>query len=138
MQEKLSPLPGAAIRLQLPASALYFGDGHYLERAIQNLLVNAKKYARADIAVTLRLNARQWQIIVDDDGPGIELAWREKVLQPFYRLDASRNKQAGGFGLGLAIVQRVMQWHQGRVEISTAPQGGARFILSLPATPINA
>lgn len=135
VQEKLSPLPGAAIRLQLPASALYFGDGHYLERAIQNLLVNAKKYARADITVTLRLNARQWQIIVDDDGPGIELAWREKVLQPFYRLDASRNKQAGGFGLGLAIVQRVMQWHQGRVEIGTAPQGGARFILSLPAAP---
>ena len=132
LQEKLTPLPGAAIALQLPDSASYICDGHYLERAVQNLLVNAKKFAHSQISLSLSCEQHHWMITVDDDGPGIALAQREQVLQPFYRIEASRNKQAGGFGLGLAIVQRVMHWHQGTVRISKSPLGGARFELRLP------
>ncbi|MEH8018422.1 ATP-binding protein [Rheinheimera muenzenbergensis] len=132
LQEKLTPLPGAAITLQLPDSAICYCDGHYLERAVQNLLVNAKKFARNQIRLSLSNAAQHWLITVDDDGPGIAPAQREQVLQPFYRIEASRNKQAGGFGLGLAIVQRVMHWHQGSVRISESPSGGARFELRLP------
>lgn len=132
LQEKLSPLPGADISLSLPGEALYFGDGHYLERAVQNLLVNGKKFARHQILLTLSDTADHWILQVEDDGPGIAADQRDKVLQPFYRLEASRNKQAGGFGLGLAIVHRVVQWHRGSISISDSASGGARFIIQLP------
>ena len=132
VQEKLTPLPGAAISLQLPDKAMLYGDGHYLERALQNLLVNAKKYAASQIRLTLSQHKNHWQIEVEDDGPGIPQALRQDILKPFFRAEASRNKQAGGFGLGLAIVQRVVQWHQGRIEVATSPLGGARFVLLLP------
>lgn len=132
LQEKITPLPGAAITLQLPDSATCICDGHYLERAVQNLLVNAKKFARSQITLNLSCDQRYWLLTVDDDGPGIAPAQREQVLQPFFRIEASRNKQAGGFGLGLAIVQRVMYWHQGTVCISASSLGGARIELRLP------
>ena len=132
VQEKLTPLPGATISLQLPDRAMLYGDGHYLERALQNLLVNAKKYAVNQIRLTLRQHKSGWQIDVEDDGPGIPEALRQDILKPFFRAEASRNKQAGGFGLGLAIVHRVAQWHQGNIEVTTSTLGGARFVLSLP------
>lgn len=132
VQEKLAPLPGANITLQLPAKAMLYGDGHYLERALQNLLVNAKKYAVNHISLTLRLQKKCWQIEVEDDGPGIPEALWQDILKPFFRAEASRNKQAGGFGLGLAIVQRVAQWHQGSISVSNSALGGARFTLQLP------
>ena len=132
VQEKLAPLPGANITLQLPVKAMLYGDGHYLERALQNLLVNAKKYAVNHISLTLRLQKKCWQIEVEDDGPGIPEALWQDILKPFFRAEASRNKQAGGFGLGLAIVQRVVQWHQGSISVSNSALGGARFTLQLP------
>ena len=132
VQEKLAPLPGANITLQLPVKAMLYGDGHYLERALQNLLVNAKKYAVNHISLTLRLQKKCWQIEIEDDGPGIPEALWQDILKPFFRAEASRNKQAGGFGLGLAIVQRVVQWHQGSISVSNSALGGARFTLQLP------
>lgn len=71
-------------------------------------------------------------IHVDDDGPGIPRADRRRVFQAFTRLDTSRDRDTGGFGLGLAIVQRVVAWHGGRVEISRSPLGGARFTIRWP------
>lgn len=132
LQEKLAPLPGPAIRLQLPPRAMLYADAHYLERALQNLLINAKKYAHKQICLTLRQHKQCWQIQVEDDGPGIPAALRQDILKPFFRLEASRNKQGGGFGLGLAIVQRVIQWHQGSIRVSDSSLGGACFSLRLP------
>lgn len=86
----------------------------------------------SQIRLTLSQHKNHWQIEVEDDGPGIPQALRQDILKPFFRAEASRNKQAGGFGLGLAIVQRVVQWHQGRIEVATSPLGGARFVLILP------
>lgn len=132
LQEKLSPLPGADMALQLPQQALLYGDGHYLERALQNLLVNAKKYAAKRIELTLQQHKHYWEIQVSDDGPGIPTELWQDVLKPFFRVEASRNKSAGGFGLGLAIVQRVAQWHQGSLQVGRATLGGACFTLRLP------
>ena len=132
VQEKLAPLPGAAISLYLPPHATLYADAHYLERALQNLLVNAKKYARQQIRLTLRSQQQYWQITVEDDGPGIPAPLRQDVIKPFFRVEASRNKQAGGFGLGLAIVHRVVQWHQGSLSIGDSSLGGASFSLRLP------
>lgn len=138
LNEKLSPLPGATISLIMPQQALLFGDGHYLERALQNVLVNAKKYAQQRITLTLQQQQNHWHIDIEDDGSGIPQAMREEILKPFFRLEASRNKQGGGFGLGLAIVQRIMQWHQGSISVSeSATLGGARFCLRLPLRQSN-
>ena len=135
VQEKLTPLPGAAINLMLPKQAQCFGDGHYLERALQNLLVNAKKYAHQQIHVSLDETQETWQITVEDDGPGIADELKTAILKPFYRIEASRNKHSGGFGLGLAIVQRVAQWHRGSIQVCDSTLGGARFVLRLPKRP---
>ncbi|MEH8019669.1 ATP-binding protein [Rheinheimera metallidurans] len=137
VQEKLTPLPGAPIYLTLPAQAMLHGDGHYIERALQNLLVNAKKYAVQHISLTLSQHKQYWQIEVEDDGPGIPEQLRQYILKPFFRIDASRNKQAGGFGLGLAIVARVTQWHLGKISITNSTLGGARFVLLLPQRHVN-
>jgi two-component system, OmpR family, sensor kinase len=132
VQEKLTPLPGAHISLNLPPQAMFYGDGHYLERAVQNLLINAKKFARQQICLTLSCQKSHWQLDIDDDGPGIPEALRLDIMKPFFRIEASRNKQAGGFGLGLAIVQRVVEWHQGTINVTDSALGGARFVLRLP------
>ncbi|MDP5137099.1 ATP-binding protein [Rheinheimera baltica] len=135
VQEKLEPLPGAAIILQLPEHAVLYGDGHYLERALQNLLVNAKKYAVQHIRLRLSKHKQCWQFDIEDDGPGIPEHLRQEIFKPFFRVEASRNKKAGGFGLGLAIVQRVAIWHKGDIGVMQSTLGGAHFVLRLPQHP---
>lgn len=102
-----------------------------LERAVQNLLQNAARHARKRIHVTLEAANRHCLIHVDDDGPGIAAADHRRIFEPFVRLQHSENAESQGYGLGLAIVQRVAQWHGGRATIETAPIGGARFTLQL-------
>ena len=74
-----------------------------------------------------------FQLIVDDDGPGIPAAERENIFEPFIRLDDSRDRGTGGAGLGLAIVKRVAASHNGSIEACASPLGGARFMLRWPA-----
>lgn len=133
--EKLTPLPGAPIRLQRPDRLQWSCDGHYLERAMQNLLLNAKRYARSQVLLTVQPQGNRLLLEVEDDGPGIPLDQREAILQPFVRVDQSRSRDKGGFGLGLAIVSRIVSWHQGSLLIDDSVLGGARFQLSLPADP---
>ncbi len=133
--EKLAPLPGAPILLQRPARLRWTCDGHYLERALQNLLLNAKRYARSQVMLSVQQHDNWLQLVVEDDGPGIPPDQREAILQPFVRVDQSRNRDKGGFGLGLAIVSRILGWHQGRLRIDDSLLGGARFSLSLPQDP---
>lgn len=130
--EKLSPLPGAPVELQLSSCCVYVCDGHYLERAIQNLLVNAKRFARTQVLLTLEAKQGLIEITVEDDGPGIALEQRAEILKPFVRLDPSRQKGFGGFGLGLAIVSRVMEWHQASINVEDSALGGACFRIKLP------
>ncbi len=131
--EKLSPLPGAAIELRVISDCVYICDGHYLERAVQNLLVNAKRFARDKVLLVLRSSASAIEIWVEDDGPGIAPEQRAEILKPFVRLDPSRQKGFGGFGLGLAIVCRVLEWHQASIEVETSLLGGASFRIKLPS-----
>lgn len=130
--EKLAPLPGATISLQRPPQLWLLCDGHYLERALQNLLVNAKRYAKQQVVLSLKQEQNSLLFCVEDDGPGIAPAQRDKILQPFVRLDESRCKGHGGFGLGLAIVSRIVSWHQGQILIGDSALGGALFQLRLP------
>lgn len=112
-------------------------EPRYMGRALGNLIQNAAAYANGCIAVVLVDDGEDCLIHVDDDGPGIPEADRRRVFQAFTRLDTSRDRDTGGFGLGLAIVQRVVAWHGGRVEISRSPLGGARFTIRWPGFPAD-
>ena len=107
------------------------GDANSLERAVTNLLDNASKWSPTGGTVTVRLTGGV--LVVDDQGAGIAEADRPHVFERFFRSEESRAMP--GSGLGLAIVRQVVDRHGGRVEVSDAPGGGARFTLWLPGTP---
>jgi signal transduction histidine kinase len=71
-------------------------------------------------------------LTVDDDGPGIPEDRRDVVFGRFVRLEASRDRDHGGVGLGLAIVAEIVRAHEGRVDVGDSPFGGARFVVELP------
>ncbi|ETI58185.1 ATP-binding protein [Marinomonas profundimaris] len=108
---------------------IVLADEHHLSRALQNLILNAAKYAASKITITFSHDSERWQIDIEDDGPGIAFEDRDKVFIPFQRLDNSRTRASGGYGLGLAIVQRIAFWHGGAVLIDASESGGAKFSL---------
>jgi len=110
-------------------------EPHFMERAINNLISNALRYAENRIEITLETNSNNSiNIHIDDDGPGIPVPERENLFSPFVRTDKSRARKTGGFGLGLAIVQKIVQWHGGKTSIDDTPIGGTRMTLNLPMT----
>ncbi|KZN34277.1 hypothetical protein N480_21990 [Pseudoalteromonas luteoviolacea S2607] len=109
-----------------------FGNGHYLSRIVQNLLQNADKYGAHEIRIRLDATSDgNIHLQVSDDGPGIPHDKRENVFSPFIRLDKSRSKETGGFGLGLAIVSKILGWHEGHCWISDSELGGATFNVTM-------
>ena len=107
-------------------------EPRHLERAIGNLVSNAQKYANTWVGIRVVLTPTQCNIIVEDDGPGIDPADRDKVWEPFTRLDNSRTRATGGYGLGLSIVKQIAHRHGGMVTIGTSARGGAAFTFSWP------
>jgi signal transduction histidine kinase len=104
-------------------------------RAVSNLIVNALRHARSRVEVTVEPDAEAVRIHVDDDGPGIPAADRERIFEPFIRLHDERTQGSRGFGLGLAIVRQIAEVHGGSVTALTSQLGGARLRLSLPRGP---
>lgn len=107
-------------------------DRALLRRAVQNLLGNALRHAHSRVVVQLREAPGGVRIAVEDDGPGVPESQRERIFEPFSRLDETRSKSSGGYGLGLAIVRRIAERHGGRIACGAAALGGARFELELP------
>ncbi|MCJ8295184.1 MAG: ATP-binding protein [Colwellia sp.] len=107
-------------------------NGHLIERASQNLITNAIRYADSLVEIKASMQNNQLIISVSDNGKGIDKKDRESIFQAFTRLDKSRNKEQGGFGLGLAIVKRIMDWHKGQCTIEKSDMGGANFSLIIP------
>ncbi|MFJ2992639.1 ATP-binding protein [Pandoraea sp. NPDC087047] len=104
-----------------------------LARAVQNLLNNAMRHtSRRIVCGAKACENGEILIYVDDDGEGVPAADRARIFEPFHRLDSSRNRATGGFGLGLAIVRRIALLHGARVGVETSPLGGARFTITLP------
>jgi len=105
----------------------------YIHRALQNLVGNASRYAAGRVMISCHLDEENCRVDVEDDGPGIpEQDW-EKVFTAFARLDDSRTRTSGGYGLGLSIVRRILYWHGGQAFVGRSEQlGGARFSLVWP------
>ena len=94
------------------------------------MLRNAVRYARSRVTLSVVRSGPRTVISVDDDGPGVPAAERERLFEPFTRLEGSRGRESGGVGLGLAIVKSVAEWHGGEAHISDSPLGGARVSIS--------
>ena len=111
------------------------GSARQLTQVVHNLLDNAGRHARGTVAVSVGTDDGQVLLTVEDDGPGIAEEDRSRVFDRFARLDAGRARDAGGSGLGLALVKRIVETHGGTVRITdgTGP-GGARFEVRLPSS----
>ncbi len=109
------------------------GDQDQLTRAVRNVLENARRYARSLVTVTLREEGGAVVLAIADDGPGISPGEREHIFRRFGRADASRTREDGGTGLGLAITQAIAVSHRGSIELDGDYEGGARFVMRLPA-----
>ncbi|HDR1954846.1 TPA: two-component system sensor histidine kinase RstB [Enterobacter hormaechei] len=107
-------------------------DMRLMERVLDNLMNNAMRYSESTLRIGLDLQGSQAILCVEDDGPGIEPDEREKVFEPFVRLDPSRDRATGGCGLGLAIVRSIAQAMGGSVRCEASELGGARFVFSWP------
>jgi signal transduction histidine kinase len=108
------------------------GDPRQLVRLVRNLLDNACSHARSRVVTSVATGAGSVWLVVDDDGPGIPPADRERVFDRFTRLDEGRGRGGGGAGLGLAMIRSIAERHGGTVMIDDAPIGGARFVVRFP------
>lgn len=108
-------------------------ESRLLARALTNLVQNSLRYARKVVMIRVLSAPGGIAICVDDDGPGIPQEAHDSVFDAFARLDQSRNRSSGGFGLGLSIVKQIVEWHGGTITICDAPEGGARFRMFIPS-----
>jgi len=116
----------------LPAVLHVELDRKSMPYAIGNLLRNAIRYARTRVRVSAEVTDGEIRVHVDDDGIGIPVEERDRVFSAFTRLDRSRDRSTGGYGLGLAIARLVLEQHNGRASAAESPLGGARLTLSWP------
>lgn len=107
-------------------------EERYIHRVVQNLVGNAMNYGDSKVRISSACEAGMYRIDVEDDGPGIPPDKLEKVFVPFARLDDSRTRSSGGYGLGLSIVQRIAYWHGGLASVSRSSLGGAKFTVLWP------
>jgi signal transduction histidine kinase len=125
---------GAEFALSLDAGVVARVDPDALRQVLLNLLDNAVKYGppgqRVDVGA--RLSGFSLRVWVDDQGPGVPREEREKVWEPYRRLERDAASAAGGSGIGLAVVRDLVELHGGRVGVADAPGGGARFWIELP------
>lgn len=109
-------------------------DAELMARVVRNLLANARRHAGEEGRVLLSASAADGRltIAVEDDGPGIPAAERERVFERFHRAGAARDRSSGGSGLGLAISREIVVAHDGRIWAEESPLGGARVAFELP------
>ena len=109
----------------------YSGRPQALKRCLANLIDNAVKYGHA-AHVIVEDRSERLVIRVTDRGPGIPVTALERVFEPFYRVEESRNRDTGGTGLGLSIARNIAEAHGGTLTLSNRPEGGLEAVLELP------
>lgn len=123
---------GNDVSLEGPQEPLILdGDAIGLKSVLRNIIGNAVTYGR-NARVTLTRHRGQAVIKVRDQGPGLADADFERVFQPFYRVEKSRNRKTGGIGLGLAVARSIVVAHGGTIGLANAPDGGLEASISLP------
>jgi signal transduction histidine kinase len=113
-----------------------WGSPRYIRRALLNLVTNAARYARRQVAISVQVVDGRLVVRVEDDGQGIAEEHREMVFEPFAQLEAKGSEgETGGAGLGLAIVRRITRAHGGDVIATNGELGGALFEMNFPLKP---
>jgi signal transduction histidine kinase len=138
LKAELQPAPGVRAGMAHGEHSLTVqGSARLLRRLIRNLLENARRYGNGDISLELaqtRVGGRALAVIrVNDRGPGVPTAQRERIFEPFYRLPGASERE-GGVGLGLALVKSISLRHGGSVRCEARSGGGASFVVELPMT----
>jgi signal transduction histidine kinase len=121
---------GMPVRMEPAEPIVHECQPDALKRAVRNLLDNAVKYGKAG-SVRIAAAPRTIEIDIDDEGPGIPTPELARVLEPFYRLEGSRNRETGGVGLGLAITQSIVQAQGGTLRLANREEGGLRASIVL-------
>jgi two-component system, OmpR family, sensor kinase len=133
LRDAVAAAPGGAAVGDLAAGRIEV-DPDMVARVLRNLIENARRHAGAGgtVVVSSAAVAGALQVSVDDDGPGIAPAERQRVFDRFHRSDAARDRASGGSGLGLAIARAIVDAHDGSIWVSDSPLGGARISFELP------
>ena len=120
------------IKIKSPKNLIFSGRKNLIKRCIANIINNSQKYSE-NILITCKKIKKTIQINIDDDGPGIADEHKEKVFRPFYRVDKSRSLKDNSVGLGLSIVEDIVNSHGGTVKLLNNPKSkGLRVSLSFP------
>ena len=128
---------GQPVTWSVHASAPISCRPNEIRRALRNLVENAVAYGgEADVKIADAPGA--YEILVEDRGPGIPEADRQRVFEPFVRLETSRNREGGGTGLGLTLVKAIAEGHGGQITLENRPDGGLRARMKLPRTVVPA
>ncbi|MCY4502003.1 MAG: ATP-binding protein [Alphaproteobacteria bacterium] len=122
---------GASIDLRIVSAPRIPVQATAIRRCLVNLIDNALRYA-GQVWIVCREQGEWFEIGIDDDGPGVPAADREKVFRPFYRRDRSHGGKTGGIGLGLSIARDVVQSHGGDIYLGDSPEGGLGVRVRLP------
>lgn len=135
--EARARMRGQALTLQAPEALMFHGDQALLHRALLNLVENALKYGPRDCPVDLEAQdlGPTVALSVRDRGPGIPPEQRERIFDPFFRLERDANQGRLSHGLGLASCRMTALAHRGAIRVEDPPGGGARFLLLLPKAP---
>jgi two-component system sensor histidine kinase CpxA len=116
------------------------GDPELLRSALENVIRNAVRYGPkgSKVGIEAKRVGTNIHVVVRDGGPGVPEKDLELIFEPFYRVDAARNRSGGGDGLGLAIAARAVGIHGGRIQARNLESGGLAVHLSLPALQVGA
>src|SRR5437660_3183273 len=134
----LAAARGVTLRTELADGVVALVDADALRQMLLNLLDNAVKYGPAGQTVTLGLSVGEGRarICVDDQGPGVPAADRERIWDQFWRLERDRGSAVAGTGIGLSVVRELVALHGGRAWAEDAPGSGGRFVIELPLEPL--
>jgi two-component system sensor histidine kinase KdpD len=119
------------VTVAMDPEAVVWCDPRLVGQLLKNLLDNAARHApRAAISIAVQVQADRWQLVVEDDGPGVPAGQETEVFKKFFRGRPEADSDGGGTGLGLAICTAVAHLHGGSLTVTAGR--GARFVLSLP------
>lgn len=137
--EAVAAARGIVLTVRSNGPVVVFGDEGWLERAILNLLDNAVKFTQEGGLIEVRVQARSDRALLEvrDNGVGISPQALPHIFERLYREDSSRSKQTDGTGLGLSLVQWIVQQHHGQVSADSQPERGSTFRMELPLAPLS-
>jgi len=125
---------GCSVNLERMQECWIEGDQELLRSAFENVVRNAIRYTQpgTSVSISIKCETNDVRILVRDHGPGVPESELDNVFKPFYRVDTSRERRTGGVGLGLAIAERAIKLHNGKIRAGNLQEGGFQIEISLP------